>query len=124
MEEVTTADAPKAIGPYSQAIVDDGRVYVSGQGPLDPESGEIVGKTVGEETAQTLRNIEAILNAAGTSIENTLKTTVYLADMSDYDAVNEVYEQQMTAPYPARAAVEVGEFPIDVRVEIESVATL
>lgn len=122
MEEVKTSDAPDAIGPYSQGIIDDGRVYVSGQGPVDPETNEIVSEDVGEQTAQTLRNIGAILDAAGTSFEHVLQANVYVTNMDNYEQVNEVYAEYMTEPYPARAAMEISRLPIDIEVEIEVVA--
>lgn len=122
MEEVKTSDAPDAIGPYSQSIIDDGRVYVSGQGPVDPETNEIVSEDVGEQTAQTLRNIGAILDAAGTSFEHVLQANVYVTNMDNYEQVNEVYAEYMTEPYPARAAMEISRLPIDIEVEIEVVA--
>jgi len=124
MKEVNTNRAPDAIGPYSQGIIDDGRVYVSGQGPVDPETGEIVSEDVSEQTAQTLRNIEAILDAAGTSFENVLKANVYVTDMDNYEEVNEVYAEFMTEPYPARAAMEISRLPIDIEVEIEVIAKM
>ena len=122
MEEVKTSDAPDAIGPYSQGIIDDGRVYVSGQGPVDPETNEIVSEDVSEQTAQTLRNIGAILDAAGTSFENVLQSNVYVTNMDNYEEVNEVYAEYMAEPYPARAAMEISRLPIDIEVEIEVVA--
>ncbi|GAB3419755.1 RidA family protein [Haloparvum alkalitolerans] len=123
MQEVSTDDAPDAIGPYSQGIIDDGRVYVSGQGPVDPQSGEVVSEDVSEQTARTLENVAAILEAAGTSLENVVHANVYVTDMDDYDAVNEVYAEYMSEPYPARAAMEVSRLPIDIGVEIEVVAS-
>lgn len=122
MEEVSTNHAPNAIGPYSQGIIDDGRVYVSGQGPVDPETGEVVSEDVSEQTAQTLQNIGAILDAAGTSFENILHANVYVTDMDNYDEVNEVYAEYMSEPYPARAAMEILRLPIEIEVEIEVVA--
>jgi len=122
MKEVSTKYAPDAIGPYSQGIIDDGRVYVSGQGPVDPETGEIVSEDVSEQTAQTLHNIGAILDAAGTSFENVLQANVYVTDMNNYEEVNEAYAEHMTEPYPARAAMEISRLPIDIEVEIEVIA--
>lgn len=122
MEEVSTEHAPDAIGPYSQGIIDDGRVYVSGQGPVDPETGEVVSEDVSEQTAQTLQNIGAILDAAGTSFESILHANVYVTDMDNYDEVNEVYAEYMSEPYPARAAMEVSRLPIEIEVEIEVIA--
>jgi len=122
MEDINTGNAPGAIGPYSQAIRTGDTVYVSGQGPADPDSREIEVKGVREETAQTLENISAILEAAGTSINDVVKANIYLQDMDDYDDINDVYAEYMSEPFPARAAVEVTDLPIDVRVEIEVVA--
>lgn len=124
MEEVSTEHAPDALGPYSQGIIDDGRVYVSGQGPVDPETGEVVSPDVSEQTAQTLENVGAILEAAGTSLDNVVQANVYVTNMHNYDAVNEVYGEYMSEPYPARAAMEVSRLPIDIEVEIEAVARI
>lgn len=124
MREVITEDAPESVGPYSQGIVDGDRVYVSGQGPLDPETGEVVGDGVGEQTARTLENVEAVLEAAGASLADVVKTTVFLTHMEDYEAVNDVYGDYLSDPYPARSAVEVADLPVEIRVEIEAVATL
>ncbi|WP_440009710.1 Rid family detoxifying hydrolase [Halomicrococcus sp. SG-WS-1] len=123
MEEINTDEAPPSIGPFSQAIRDGGRIYVSGQGPVDPESGEIVGDTVREQTARTLENVAAVLEAADRSLDDVVKATVFVRDMDDYDAVNDVYADYMTEPYPARSAVEVADLPIDIGVEIEVVAS-
>jgi 2-iminobutanoate/2-iminopropanoate deaminase len=123
MQEVSTSDAPDALGPYSQGIIDDGRVYVSGQGPVDPATGAVVSEDVREQTAQTLENISAILQAAGTSLEDVVHANVYVTDMDDYEAVNDVYAEYMNEPYPARAAMEVSRLPIEIDVEIEVVAS-
>jgi len=123
MEEVSTNDAPAAIGPYSQGIIDDGRVYVSGQGPVDPATGDVVSQNVREQTAQTLQNVEAILTEAGASLEDVVHANVYVTDMDDYEDVNDVYAEYMTEPYPARAAMEVSRQPIEIGVEIEVVAS-
>ncbi len=122
MEEISTDRAPSAIGPYSQGIRDGDRVYVSGQGPVDPDTGDVVSDDVGEQTAQTLENVAAILEAAGASLDDVLKANVYVTDMDDYEAVNDTYAEYMTKPYPARAAVEVSRLPIEIGVEIEIVA--
>lgn len=124
MEEISTDDAPASIGPYSQGIVAGDRVYVSGQGPVDPDSGEVEVDDVGEQTARTLENVGAILEAAGASLDDVVKTTVYVDDMDDYDAINEAYAEYVSEPYPARAAVEVVDHPIDIGVEIDAVAVL
>lgn len=123
MQEVSTSDAPDALGPYSQGIIDDGRVYVSGQGPVDPATGAVVSEDVREQTAQTLENISAILEAAGTSLDDVVHANVYVTDMDDYEAVNDVYAEYMSEPYPARAAMEVSRLPIEIGVEIEVVAS-
>ncbi|MBO4247651.1 MULTISPECIES: Rid family detoxifying hydrolase [Halomicrobium] len=122
MREIHTDDAPSAIGPFSQAMQDGDRIYVSGQGPVDPESGEVVSEDIKEQTAQTLENLETILEAADASLDDVLKTNVYVTNMDNYDAVNEVYAEYMSEPYPARAAMEVSRLPIDIGVEIELVA--
>ena len=124
MEEITTDEAPASIGPYSQAVRDGDTVYTAGQGPIDPETGEVLDGDITEQTALTLENIAAVLEAAGTSLDNVLKATVYVGDMDDYGAVNDVYSEYMSEPFPARSAVEVGGFPVDLGVEVEVVATV
>ena len=124
MEELTTDDAPASIGPYSQGIRDGDTVYVSGQGPFDPDSGDVVSEDVGEQTERTLENIEAVLADADLSLDDVVKTTVFVSDMRYYDAVNEVYGEYMSEPYPARSAVEVVKLPVDIKVEIEAIASL
>ncbi len=124
MEEISTEDAPGALGPYSQGIIDGGRVFVSGQGPVDPETREVVSEDIKEQTAQTLKNIATILEAGGSSIDNVVKATVFVTDMDNYEAVNEVYAEYMSEPFPARSAVEVSDLPIDIGVEIEVFASL
>lgn len=124
MNEISTEDAPASIGPYSQGVVDGNRAYVSGQGPVDPDSGEVVSEEVREQTARVLENVDAVLEAADASLHDVVKTTVFVTDMENYDAVNEVYDEYMSAPYPARSAVEVADLPIDIAVEIEAVASL
>lgn len=123
MEEIHTDDAPSSIGPFSHAIRDGDRIFVSGQGPVDPETDEIVGDTVTQQTEQTLRNIKAVLAAADVSLDDVVKSTVFVRDMANYDAVNEVYAEWMSPPYPARSAVEVSDLPIDIEVEIEVIAS-
>lgn len=124
MEEIVTDDAPASIGPFSQAVRDGETVYVSGQGPIDPATDEIVDGDIGAQTERTLANVDAILQAAGGSLDDVVKVTVFLTDMSTYDAVNEVYADRFTAPYPARSAVEVADLPVDIGVEIEVVASI
>lgn len=123
MKKVIQTDrAPKAIGPYSQAIRANGFIFVSGQLPLDPGTGEIAGSTIEEQTHQVLKNIKAILEAAGSSMAEVVKATVYLADMNDFAKMNTIYAQYFPEPYPARAAFQVARLPRDVRIEIEVIA--
>ncbi len=124
MQEISTDDAPASIGPYSQGIRDGDTVYVSGQGPVDPQTGEIVGDNIKEQTRRTLENIAAVLEATGGSLDDVVKSTVFVTDMDDYDTINEVYGEYMTEPYPARSAVQVSDLPIDIGVEIEVVASI
>jgi 2-iminobutanoate/2-iminopropanoate deaminase len=124
MREVSTDAAPASIGPYSQGIRDGDAVHVSGQGPIDPATGDVVDGDVSEQTARTLENVDAVLRAAGGSLDDATRATVYVADMADYDAVNEVYAEYLSEPYPARSAVEVAAFPVDIDVEIEITATV
>lgn len=120
--EISTDDAPEAIGPYSQAILADGWLYTAGQIGLDPETGEFVEGGVEEEARRALANLEAVLDEAGLGFGDVVKTTVFLADMDDYGAVNEIYGDYFTFPFPARSAVEAATLPRDARVEIELVA--
>lgn len=122
MEELSTDNAPDSIGPYSQGIVSGDTIYVSGQGPVDPETGDVVAGTPGEQTRHTLKNVEAVLEAGGASLDDVVKSTVYVKDMRYYEEVNEVYGELMTPPYPARSAVEIVKLPVDIDVEIEVVA--
>ncbi len=119
---VATDAAPKAIGPYSQAIVTDGLVFTSGQVALDPRSGELVGKTAAEQTEQALLNLKAVLAAAGTNLDNVVKTTVYLADMADFAQMNEVYAKHFGTHKPARSTVQAAGLPKAARVEIDVIA--
>lgn len=119
---IHTDSAPAAIGPYSQAIQIGDLLFVSGQVPIDPSTGAIVEGDVKAQAQQSLNNLKAILNAAGTNMGAVVKTTVFLADMNDFAAMNEVYGQFFTTDCPARAAVEVARLPKDALVEIECVA--
>jgi len=121
---VKTELAPGAIGPYSQAIKAGGFVFVSGQIPIDPSTGQFVAGGVAEQTEQVLKNLSAVLEASGTSLARVVKTTVFLADMSDFAAMNEVYGRFFTNEPPARATVAAAGLPRDARVEIELVALL
>ena len=120
--KLETGNAPAAIGPYSQAVVNDGLVFVSGQLPINPETGEFPLDNVSEQTSQSLKNIREILKEAGYGMENVMKTTVFLQDMNDFAAMNAVYEKFFTEPYPARAAFQVAKLPQGAKVEIEAVA--
>ncbi|ELZ05405.1 Rid family detoxifying hydrolase [Natrialba asiatica] len=122
MKEVSTTSAPASIGPFSQGLIEDGTVYVSGQGPIDPESDDIVGESIEAQTRRTMENIDAVLTAANSSLDDIVKSTVFVRDMDDYEAINDVYETYLTDPYPARSAVEVAALPVDIGVEIEVVA--
>jgi 2-iminobutanoate/2-iminopropanoate deaminase len=119
---VSTDNAPKAIGPYSQAIVAGDTIYTAGQVALDPRSGDLVGTTTAEQTEQVLRNLAAVLEAAGSGLQNVVKTTVYLADLADFAAMNEVYARHFGSHKPARATVQAARLPKDARVEIDVVA--
>lgn len=119
---VATDAAPKAIGPYSQAIVTDGFVFTAGQVALDPASGELVGTSTAEQTEQVLANLKAVLAAAGTSLADVVKTTVYLADMADFAQMNEVYAKHFGTHKPARSTVQAAGLPRNARVEIDVVA--
>ena len=119
---VATETAPKAIGPYSQAVIHNGVAYLSGQIPLDPASGQIVEGDIATQTERVLENLKAVLDACGSSFGQVLKTTVYVKDMADFPKVNEVYGRYFAVNPPARATVEVARLPRDVRVEIEAIA--
>lgn len=119
---VESADAPKAIGPYSQAIVANGFVYTAGQIGSDPKTGTLVEGGIAEQTEQALKNIETVLKASGSSTDDVVKTTVFLADMNDFAKMNEVYAKHFKAPFPARSTVQVARLPRDAKVEIEVVA--
>jgi 2-iminobutanoate/2-iminopropanoate deaminase len=121
---VQTASAPKALGPYSQAIVAGGMVYCAGQIPLDPATGNVVAGGVAEQTHQVLKNLRAVLKAAGSDLDRAVKTTVFVKNMNDFAAMNEVYgrPEYFGSAAPARSTVEVARLPRDVLVEIEVVA--
>ena len=119
---VATEEAPKAIGPYSQAIVHNGMAYLSGQIPLDPATGKVVEGDIAIQTARVLDNLSAVLEACGASLENVLKTTVFIKDMGEFARMNEVYARYFAANPPARSTVEAARLPRDVRVEIDAIA--
>lgn len=120
-EKISTSKAPKAIGPYSQAVKAGALVYTSGQIALDPVSGQLVGETIAEQTEQVMKNLAAVLEAAGTSFENAIKTTCFLANIADFSAFNDVYGKYITSA-PARSCVAVKDLPKGALVEVEIIA--
>ncbi len=124
IEPVSTDRGPKAIGPYSQAVKANGFVFLSGQIPLDPQTQQIVEGDIAAQTERVLENLKAIVEAAGSSIMRVVKTTVFLADMKDFAAMNDVYSRYFLAHPPARSTVEVARLPRDARVEIDVIALL
>lgn len=122
MKQISTQNAPAAIGPYSQAIEVNGFVYASGQLPIDPATGAFPEGGVKEQTRQSILNVKAILEEAGLALSNVVKTTVYLADMGDFAAMNEVYSQFFAQPFPARSAIAVKALPKGALLEVEVVA--
>jgi 2-iminobutanoate/2-iminopropanoate deaminase len=121
---ITTDKAPLPIGPYSQAVVVDDYVFVSGQIPFNPQTGELVTGDIALQTERVLLNISAILEEAGTSLDHVFKTTVFLADMNDFASMNEAYGRYFKTVHPARSTVEVARLPRDARIEIEVIAAL
>ncbi len=121
-EIISTENAPAAIGPYSQAIKVANMVFVSGQIPIDPKTGEFVSDNVAEQTEQVLKNLSAVLGAAGSNLGNVVKTTVFLADMNDFVVMNEIYAKHFADNKPARATVQAARLPKDAKVEIECIA--
>jgi 2-iminobutanoate/2-iminopropanoate deaminase len=121
-DAIATEGAPKAIGPYSQAVRTGRLVFCSGQIPLDPSTGTMVEGDIAAQTRQVLRNLGAVLDAAGASLDSVVKTTVFLADMNDFAAMNEAYATFFTSPAPARSTVQAARLPKDARVEIDVIA--
>ena len=119
---ISTADAPKAQGPYSQAVRAGGLLFLAGQIPLDPVTGDLVGGDVGVQARRVLDNIGAVLKAGDLSFTDVVRTTVFLADINDFAAMNQVYGTYFSEPYPARATVEVARLPRDARIEIDAIA--
>ncbi len=120
---VSSPDAPKAIGPYSQAVRAGQLLFLSGQVPLDPATGQMVTGDIAAQTRRVFENLGAVLKAGGRSFADVVRTTVFLADMNDFAAMNEVYGQYFKEPYPARATVQVARLPKDARVEIDVIAS-
>lgn len=123
-QAITTSQAPAAIGTYSQAISTGQTLYVSGQIPLDPDSMEMVGDDIRGQINQVLDNLTAILEAAGSGIDNVLKFTVFLTDLDHFPRVNEIMAERLSEPYPARVVIEVSDLPKGAKVEIDAIATL
>jgi 2-iminobutanoate/2-iminopropanoate deaminase len=123
-ERIQTESAPQAIGPYSQAIRAAGLVFVSGQIPIDPATGQFVAGGIAEQTEQVLRNLSAVLEAAGTALNHVVRTTVFLADMAEFAAMNEVYGRFFVTDPPARSTVAAAGLPRDARVEIDAIALI
>jgi 2-iminobutanoate/2-iminopropanoate deaminase len=123
-ELVTAGGAPKAIGPYSPAVKAGNMVFLSGSIPLDPVSGQLVEGGIKEQTTRVLENIKGLLAAAGTDLDHVVRTTVFMTDLAEFAAMNEVYSSYFSAPYPARSTVQVVKLPRDVRVEIDVIAVL
>ena len=121
---ISTEAAPKAIGPYSQAIVHNGIAYLSGQIPLDPATGQLVEGGIEEQTVRVLENLGAVLTACGSSYDQVLKTTIFVKDLGNFAKVNEIYARYFTVDPPARATVEAARLPRDVQVEIEAIAAV
>ena len=124
LRRIATDRAPQAIGPYSQAIVAGNLVFTAGQVPLDPATAQVVSGDIAAQTARVLDNLSAILEAAGSSLQSVVKTTVFLADMNDFAAMNEVYARYFGDHRPARSTVQAARLPKDVRVEIEAIAVI
>ena len=121
---VRTTKAPAPIGPYSQGVMANGLLFASGQTPIDPQTGELIAGDIGAQTAQAIRNLQAVLEAAGSSLERVVKATVFLADMNDFAAMNEAYGRFFTQEPPARTTIQAAALPRDARVEIELIAVL
>ena len=123
-EAISTPDAPAAIGPYSAAIRAGNLLFVSGQIPLDPSTGAVVDGDIAAQTERVMRNLAALLAAAGAGFQHVVRTTVFMADMGEFAAMNEVYTRYVVDPAPARATVQVSRLPRDVRVEIDAIAVI
>jgi len=118
---IATENAPAAIGPYSQAVEANGFLFTSGQLPIDPNTGKLVEGSIEEMAHQVFKNLQAITEAAGTGLDHAVKTTVFLADISNFQAVNQVYAQYFKEPYPARSAFQVAQLPLNAELEVEAV---
>ena len=123
-EIIFTEDAPKAIGPYSQAVKSGGFLFVSGQIPLNPVSGDLMNSSIEDQAEQVITNLSAICKAANTNLSNIVKLTIYITDMNDFSIVNQAMENHFEAPYPARATIEVSALPLGVNVEMDAIVNL
>ncbi len=124
LSSISTGSAPKALGPYSQAIEAGQFLYVSGQVPIDPATGQLVEGGIADQTRRALENVGAILKAGGASFQHVVRTTVYLADLGDFAAMNEIYATFFTAPQPARSTIQAARLPRDARIEVDVIAFL
>ncbi len=124
VQNITSQQAPKAIGPYSQATISENLLFVSGQLPLVPETGEFVSDDIQERAHQVFKNMAAIAKEAGTALENVVKTTVFLTDLNDFQKVNEIYGQYFSEPFPARSLVQVAALPLGSNIEAEAIIKL
>jgi 2-iminobutanoate/2-iminopropanoate deaminase len=124
MERIFTPDAPKPAGPYSQAVVHGGLAFVAGQVPLDPGTGKACGETIEDQSERVLRNLEAVLRAAGSGFDQLLRVTVFLASMDDFPRFNRVYERMLGEARPARTTIEAGGLPLGLKVEIDAIAAV
>lgn len=122
-EIISTENAPQAIGPYSQAVKAGGLMFISGQIPLNPETGDLVTGSIEDEANQVLQNIKSICEAAGHGMEDIVKITIFLTDLGNFATVNEVMKKHFSEPYPARATVEISGLPLGVNVEIEAIVS-
>lgn len=120
-KQIHTNNAPSAIGPYSQGVQAGELLFISGQIPLDAETGDLVGENISAQTHKVLQNLQAVIVAGGGTMDQVVKTTIFLKDLSDFQAVNAVYSEYFKAPFPARACVEVARLPKDVNVEIDAI---
>ena len=123
-EIIFTEDAPKAIGPYSQAVKSGGFLFVSGQIPLNPVSGDLMNSSIEDQAEQVITNLSAICKAANANLSNIVKLTIYITDMNDFSIVNQAMENHFEAPYPARATIEVSALPLGVNVEMDAIVNL
>ncbi|MEW6456004.1 MAG: RidA family protein [Acidobacteriota bacterium] len=123
-EEIKSLNAPQAIGPYSQGIKSNGFIFLSGQIPIDPKTGEIRGETIEQQTDQVFENIKSILEDSGSSLDKVVKSTVFMTDLNEFAKMNDIYAKKFKKPYPARSTVEVKRLPRNSRIEIEVIAEI